>query len=156
LEAALFSGSKWKFLIDVWIFPARVVHCVTFYFWFFDKKGTHGGSTGFSGLILACNINILLHLGFAVLGVSYWEFCGKLGALFRFNDPIAAYLFINICIGIWLSLLLLRTKECIDKMQFMLTTWQRKFISLVAFIIFVPGFVVLNYQVAMWTLKAWY
>ncbi len=151
----LSSKSTLTKLIDALLFPARVVHCVTYFFWFLQKEGTHGGSTGFSGIVLACSINILLHLVFAMFGISYWEFCASLSGLFGSPVAFIPYLFINIGIGIWLSMRFLRTDECIAKMKFIYSTRQRKVVSLVGFCILVPGFVILNYQVAMWTLVPW-
>ena len=149
-------GKAW----EIWLFPARLVHYVSYYFFFLERKGSHAGRSGFSGLVLACSINILLHLGFALFGVSYWELCDWIGEGFGSRPGIGragiVYLIINGLIGVPMVLNYLDRDNIIAKLSYIHESWQRKVASVVGFFIFVPGIPFLNYWVAMWTLEPWY
>ena len=147
------NSTPWQKVGSGLLFPARLVHTVMYYFFFLQmNKGTHGGSAGPTALVLGCVVNILLHLGFAVLGLSYWQLCAL---VMGENNAIVMYLLV-FAVSSYLLLGRVYTDKTIQDMAFIHSTPQRKLASLLAFFVIVPGMPLLNYAVAMWTLEPWY
>lgn len=142
-------------------FPAKLVHCVMYYFFFLQmNKGTHGGSVGPTMLVQACTMLICIHLAFAVCGLSYWELCMWLGKGFELDkrpnsSAFGMYMIFYLIIS-WINMNKVANDKTIQEMAFIHSTWQRKVISVILFFVFVIGIPLLTFFVAMWTVEPWY
>ena len=146
---------------EILFFPAKLVHCVGYYFFFLQmNKGTHGGRVGPTMLVQACTMLICIHLAFAVCGLSYWELCMWLGKGFELDkNSNTAGFGVYIIIDFILSLSIIRkvkNDKTIQEMAFIHSTWQRKVISVILFFVFVIGIPLLTFFIAMWTVEPWY
>lgn len=146
---------------EILFFPAKLVHCVIYYFFFLQmNKGTHGGSVGPTMLVQACTMLICIHLAFAICGLSYWELCMWLGKGFELDkrpnsSALGMYMIFYLIIS-WVNMNKVANDKTIQEMAFIHSTWQRKVISVILFFVFVLGIPTLTLFVAMSTVEPWY
>lgn len=116
-------------VLKIYLFPTRLVQVVTAYGWFLSTKPALGGSLGFSSVVLATQINVVIHLLLACIGVSYWELCSANSEV----KPIVPYMFINSVIWWPLFRKYVDNDKCLQELNFTYSSISRKLLGLIGF-----------------------